>query len=92
MFDDMINDIRESTVVSLLLGIPTADGGKRTEAAKVTGYGDGSGARPQARRSVVKTVTAGRNDLCPCGSGKKYKACCWNKDQANQQFQKRRMK
>lgn len=23
---------------------------------------------------------AGRNDPCPCGSGKKYKACCWNKD------------
>lgn len=23
----------------------------------------------------------GRNDPCPCGSGKKYKACCWKKDQ-----------
>lgn len=23
---------------------------------------------------------AGRNDPCPCGSGKKYKACCWNKE------------
>lgn len=21
----------------------------------------------------------GRNDPCPCGSGKKYKQCCWNK-------------
>jgi tetratricopeptide (TPR) repeat protein len=23
----------------------------------------------------------GRNDPCPCGSGKKYKQCCWQKDQ-----------
>jgi uncharacterized protein YchJ len=23
---------------------------------------------------------AGRNDPCPCGSGKKYKKCCWDKD------------
>lgn len=25
---------------------------------------------------------AGRNDPCPCGSGKKYKQCCWQKDSA----------
>lgn len=23
---------------------------------------------------------AGRNDPCPCGSGKKYKSCCWGKN------------
>lgn len=30
----------------------------------------------------------GRNDPCPCGSGKKYKACCWNKEKpgAKKQF------
>lgn len=22
----------------------------------------------------------GRNDFCPCGSGQKYKKCCWDKD------------
>ena len=27
----------------------------------------------------------GRNDPCPCGSGKKYKKCCWAKDKAKQQ-------
>ena len=26
-------------------------------------------------------MKAGRNDPCPCGSGKKYKKCCWTKDQ-----------
>lgn len=28
---------------------------------------------------VYKKVTVGRNDPCPCGSGKKYKKCCINK-------------
>jgi len=27
----------------------------------------------------AKSVKVGRNDLCPCGSGKKYKKCCMNK-------------
>jgi hypothetical protein len=33
---------------------------------------------PVLRALPVKK--AGRNDPCPCGSGKKYKKCCWNKD------------
>lgn len=31
---------------------------------------------------------AGRNDPCPCGSGKKYKQCCWQKDNAPPQKKK----
>ena len=27
-------------------------------------------------QTVVKEVKVGRNDPCPCGSGKKYKKCC----------------
>lgn len=27
--------------------------------------------------------TIGRNDPCPCGSGNKYKKCCWGKDTAD---------
>jgi len=27
----------------------------------------------------VKVFKAGRNEPCPCGSGKKFKKCCWNK-------------
>jgi hypothetical protein len=34
--------------------------------------------RAQAERETGKRV--GRNDPCPCGSGKKYKHCCMNKD------------
>jgi hypothetical protein len=31
----------------------------------------------------------GRNDPCPCGSGKKYKACCLNKDEAERRIERR---
>lgn len=31
---------------------------------------------------IEMTNKAGRNDPCPCGSGKKYKKCCWEKDQS----------
>jgi preprotein translocase subunit SecA len=33
-------------------------------------------------KTVVKEVKVGRNDPCPCGSGKKYKKCCANKDES----------
>jgi len=29
-------------------------------------------------KPVAKAITIGRNDPCPCGSGKKYKRCCLN--------------
>jgi preprotein translocase subunit SecA len=32
--------------------------------------------REQKREPVTKEATVGRNDPCPCGSGKKYKKCC----------------
>ncbi len=31
---------------------------------------------PQKNEPIVKEEEAGRNDPCPCGSGKKYKKCC----------------
>ena len=33
----------------------------------------------RVRGLMIKTKT-GRNAPCPCGSGKKYKRCCWLKD------------
>lgn len=33
-------------------------------------------------KQAKNPVKAGRNDPCPCGSGKKYKKCCWDKDHA----------
>jgi preprotein translocase subunit SecA len=45
---------------------------KELEEAKMAGGGDGQPV--QQRRSSGSKV--GRNDPCPCGSGKKYKKCC----------------
>ena len=50
----------------------TAGGQARPSQPMVFSHGDGSGAQPKERQK--KKV--GRNDPCPCGSGKKYKKCC----------------
>lgn len=42
--------------------------------------------RPQRRQPVQQRIVGkkvGRNEPCLCGSGKKYKKCCWSKDQRN---------
>jgi uncharacterized protein YecA (UPF0149 family) len=36
----------------------------------------GSGGTSTAVKQVIRTNKVGRNDPCPCGSGKKYKKCC----------------
>ncbi|MFQ5714200.1 MAG: SEC-C metal-binding domain-containing protein [Candidatus Scalinduaceae bacterium] len=33
----------------------------------------------QQEESIRSELKVGRNSPCPCGSGKKYKKCCWNK-------------
>ena len=48
--------------------------------AKVTG--EGAGDKTVKRQPVVKKIKIGPNDPCPCGSGKKYKKCCRDKDLA----------
>lgn len=35
---------------------------------------------------------AGRNDVCPCGSGKKYKNCCLNKPTVSEKLKKGKIK
>jgi HEAT repeat protein len=37
-----------------------------------------------ASREIIKRDKVGRNDPCPCGSGKKYKRCCLSKDEAQE--------
>ena len=77
MFDEMINSIREDTVKLMLrVQIRRREDVKREEVAKPTsesGAGDGSEKGHTVRRTGKKV---GRNDPCPCGSGKKYKKCC----------------
>ena len=77
MFDDMIEEIREGTVRMLLAVMPTAQPMQRVQLAKPTVAGL-AGGRPAVKRSapVRAEKKVGRNDPCPCGSGKKFKNCC----------------
>ena len=48
----------------------------------------GNSAKPEARKEPVRKTAAekvGRNDPCPCGSGKKYKKCCGASDDSTQE-------
>ena len=80
MFDEMNALIREGTVVTLLtFRLKSEEDIKREQAAKITatsGADDGS----DKKRPVKKGEKIGRNDPCPCGSGKKYKKCCGKED------------
>ena len=72
MFDDMIESIQENTVRAMY-SIRARNRIERERVAKVTGTNKGDGA---AVKTVVrKEKKVGRNDPCPCGSGKKYKQC-----------------
>ena len=73
MFDAMIANIREDTV-KLLLHVRVERKVEREEVAKVTGTNkDDSVAKAPVKRAQIKIYP---NAPCPCGSGKKYKACC----------------
>ncbi len=83
MFDEMIASIREDTVRMLLSVQQRKQEIKRVEVAKVTNEGF-VGGEPVKKKPVVlkKSEKVGRNDPCPCGSGKKYKKCCGANDTA----------
>ncbi|MCI7138379.1 MAG: preprotein translocase subunit SecA [Oscillospiraceae bacterium] len=72
MFDSMIEAIREDTVKMLLTVRLRAEEPKREQVAVPMESG-GDGTAPQKPAAKKKV---GRNDPCPCGSGKKYKHCC----------------
>lgn len=81
MFDEMIAGIREETVKILLLAPfrkPNApmpqEAPKREQVAQPTATSSDGTVAPATIRRQGKKV--GRNDPCPCGSGKKYKNCC----------------
>lgn len=78
MFENMIADIRTDTVRMILFSRP-AEQIKRAEIAKQKAASVASvGGEAVKKRPVVKKAAEkiGRNDPCPCGSGKKYKKCC----------------
>ena len=80
MFDEMVADIRESTVRGVLTVQPTPKPVERVQVAKplIEGFAGGKAPKEAKSATVVKNAkdSVGRNDPCPCGSGKKYKKCC----------------
>ena len=81
MFEAMIQSIREETVRRMfLVQLRTNQEVKREKVARETGTAAATQTvvKKQPVRNAAKKV--GPNDPCPCGSGKKYKKCCMQKD------------
>lgn len=78
MFDEMIEKIREETVKFLLFASPVQEAKAKAAAAQKQAELKNLGGKAEKRQPVVKKSfeKIGRNDPCPCGSGKKYKQCC----------------
>ena len=86
MFDQMVEDI-QLNVVKVLMNSRKREGAPtRHESVKITGEGfentnmSLNGSAPKQEKTHTPIVNTepkiGRNDPCPCGSGKKYKNCC----------------
>ena len=86
MFDQMIEDI-QLNVVKVLMNARKREGAPtRHESVKITGEGfentnmQLNSSAPKQEKTHTPIVNTepkvGRNDPCPCGSGKKYKNCC----------------
>ena len=84
MFDEMVLDIKHD-VVQMMMNLRKQDEVKREETAKITGAAlqalnsldNGEKMKVEEHKPVVNNgPKVGRNDPCPCGSGKKYKNCC----------------
>lgn len=76
MFEEMTASIQEDTV-KMLMRVRPQEKMQRKEVARITGTSGGDlGGTGKPQPIVKKEKKVGRNDPCPCGSGKKYKKCC----------------
>ena len=95
LFDKMVDRIRENTVKVLINTKIEAKQKEEPQQPQYQVYVTGKELTPEEKaqkaekekqkRFIQKTVVneapkIGRNDPCPCGSGKKYKNCCWGKE------------
>ncbi len=79
MFEQMVDDIKEDTVRQILSVAPRIESTERVQVANPTFAGFAGQVRAPYKKD--KRAMPDRNDLCHCGSNKKYKNCCWQKDQ-----------
>ncbi len=75
MFEEMIDAIQEETVRRIYsFRLKTQEEIKRERVA--SGITEGFGGDKTVKKQPRRVQKIGRNDPCPCGSGKKYKNCC----------------
>ncbi len=91
LFDQMVDDIRQNTVRTILSVVPRVEPIRRVQVANPITAGLEGSVQKKTRVIGAKpgTITRdgariGRNDPCPCGSGKKYKNCCLRNGNAQQ--------
>ena len=74
MFDNMVDRIHDDVTAFLLNAKIQID--RKVEMPKQHSFKPADVVSNQPQQTVSKPKEVGRNDLCPCGSGKKYKNCC----------------
>ncbi len=79
MFDDMISSVRKDVAnfmmgINIQIGVSPAQLVKMRQAKLASLKTNNAGGAPAS--PITKQKEVGRNDQCPCGSGKKYKNCC----------------
>ena len=85
MFEAMVGAIREETIRRMfLVQLRPTQEVKREKVAKETGTAAATKTAVK-KQPVRKEKKVGPNDPCPCGSGKKYKKCCMQKDKLSEQ-------
>jgi preprotein translocase subunit SecA len=75
MFEEMNKNIKEDTV-RYLFNITVEEPVERKQVVDVENLTASTSDDEEETHTVVKGDKIGRNDTCPCGSGKKYKNCC----------------
>ncbi len=80
MFNDMVHAIREDTIRRLYQARVEKAPVRRSSVSNVqegpAGQAMGGSGLGKAKPNLAKPGAPGRNQPCPCGSGKKYKHCC----------------
>ncbi len=73
MFEDMIRNIKLDTI-KYLMHVRSDKAPQRERVMRE--YGTNSSSNNSKEKTIKKEAKIGRNYICPCGSGKKYKSCC----------------
>ena len=71
MFDNLLSKI-DGTIAKFLLKAEVKQNIERKQTLK----GNASDGKETVKKTPKRSTKVGRNDVCPCGSGKKYKQCC----------------